>query len=166
MRKIFVSFLSLCILITVTSCAKKEAVLTIQNDKKVAIDYTLTVEGKVVDTSKGRQPLVYTQGKSEIIPGLERQLEGLKVGDFKKVSVNPEDAYGVVDPNGFQSIPKDSLPEGIEPKVGMMLQAGGPDGGRFPVTISEVKENEVVINLNHPLAGKVLDFEVTIVSIE
>ncbi|MBN2121376.1 MAG: peptidylprolyl isomerase [Candidatus Omnitrophica bacterium] len=140
--------------------------MSIQGGSKVSFDYTLTVDGEVVDSSEGRGPMEYVHGQGQIIPGLAKQLEGLKVGDEKKVVVSAEEAYGPVNPNAFQEIDKSALPQDQEPKVGMVLQAQTPEGQVFPVRISEVKDNTVMVDFNHPLAGKTLNFDVKIVSIQ
>ena len=140
--------------------------MTIQKGKQVSFDYTLSVDGEVVDSSKGGQPLEYTHGEGKIIIGLEKEMEGLKVGDEKTVEVKPEEAYGVKDPQAFRDVPKSSLPQGLEPKVDMMLQMQGPGGQALPVRISEVKDDKIVLDLNHPLAGKTLMFQVKIVEIK
>ena len=140
--------------------------MTIQKGKQVSFDYTLSVDGEVVDSSKEGQPLEYTHGEGKIIIGLEKEMEGLKVGDEKTVEVKPEEAYGVKDPQAFRDVPKSSLPQGLEPKVDMMLQMQGPGGQALPVRISEVKDDKIVLDLNHPLAGKTLMFQVKIVEIK
>jgi FKBP-type peptidyl-prolyl cis-trans isomerase 2 len=140
--------------------------MVIQDGRQVSFDYTLTVDGEVVDSSKGQGPLRYTHGKGEIIPGLARQLEGLRVGDEKTIEVPPEEAYGAINRQAFREISKASLPAGLEPKVGMYLQMQGPAGQVLPVKIAEVKDNSVVLDLNHPLAGKTLTFQVKIVDIQ
>jgi FKBP-type peptidyl-prolyl cis-trans isomerase 2 len=134
--------------------------------KKVKFDYTLTVEGQEVETTKGKQPLEYTQGQNQLIPGLEKQLDGMKVGESKAITVKPEEGYGPVRPDAFREFDKAKLPPTPEAKVGMMLELKDKDGNAFPATISEVKEKTVMLDFNHPLAGKELTFNVTIVSIE
>ncbi|MDE2221816.1 MAG: peptidylprolyl isomerase [Candidatus Omnitrophica bacterium] len=134
--------------------------------KKVTLDYTLTVDNKEVETSVGKEPLTYTPGSHEIIPGLEQQLNGLHVGDKKTVHVAAKDAYGEVDPKAYKEFPVSSLPKGLTPKVGMVLQATAPDGSKFPAVISEVKGDKMVLNFNHPLAGKDLTFDIKILKIE
>jgi FKBP-type peptidyl-prolyl cis-trans isomerase 2 len=140
--------------------------MVIQDGRLVSFDYTLTVDGEVIETSKEQGPLQYTHGKGEIIPGLAKQLEGLGVGDEKTIEVPPEEAYGPVNPKAFREIPNTSLPADLEPRVGMYLQMQGPGGRILPVRVAEVKEDSVVLDLNHPLAGKTLIFQVKIVSIE
>jgi FKBP-type peptidyl-prolyl cis-trans isomerase 2 len=140
--------------------------MSIQDGRKVSFDYTLTVEGEVFETTKGKEPLEYIHGQGQIIPGLERELAGLVVGEEKAVTVTPDEAYGQVDPEAFQEIPKSSLPEDLVPEVGMVLAMRTPQGQSIPVRISQVNEDSVVLDLNHPLAGKTLNFKVKIVSIE
>jgi FKBP-type peptidyl-prolyl cis-trans isomerase 2 len=140
--------------------------LAIQAGSMVAFDYTLTDEtGHVIDTSKGKEPMHYVHGKGQIIPGLEKELAGLTVGSEKKVTVKPEDAYGPVNPQAFQEVPKDKIPaEAL--KVGAVLTATGPEGQRVPVRVHEIKENTVVMDFNHPLAGKTLLFDIKITEIK
>lgn len=140
--------------------------MVIAEGSKVSFDYTLTVEGEVVDSSKERKPLEYTQGSGQIIPGLEKELLGLSIGDEKTVAVSPEEGYGEIDSKNFREVPKKSLPSELKPQIGMVLAMQGPSGGAVPVKISDVKEDSVILDLNHPLAGKTLNFEVKIVSVE
>ena len=138
----------------------------VQAGSEVSFDYTLTDDsGKVVDSSKGREPMHYVHGKGQIIPGLEKELAGMAVGNEKKVTVKPEEAYGPVDPRAFQEIAKEKLPpEAL--KVGTMLMAKGPQGQGVPVRVHEIKENTVIMDFNHPLAGKTLSFDVKITDIK
>jgi FKBP-type peptidyl-prolyl cis-trans isomerase SlyD len=137
----------------------------VQPGSEVSFDYTLTDEtGQVVDTSKGKAPLLYVHGQGQIIPGLEKELTGMTVGGEKKVTVKPEDAYGPVDPAAFREVPKEALPaEAL--KIGTMLLAQGPGGQGVPVRVHEIKDKTVVMDFNHPLAGKTLSFDVKITDI-
>lgn len=139
---------------------------TIKDGSTVSLEYTLSDEkGKVIESNKGGQPLIYTQGKRQIIPGLEKSLAGMKVNDQKKVRVKPEEGYGPVDPKKVQEVPKEKLPpEALKP--GTMLVARGPEGQQLPVRVSEVKDKTVVLDLNHPLAGKTLTFDVKVLAIK
>ncbi len=134
--------------------------------KKVTLDYTLTVDKSQVETSVGKTPLTYVVGRRNIIPGLEAQLNGMHMNEEKAITVLPKDAYGDVDPKAFHEFPKTSLPKGLAPKVGMVLQATAPDGSKFLAIISGLKDDKVVLNFNHPLAGKALTFKVKILKIE
>jgi FKBP-type peptidyl-prolyl cis-trans isomerase 2 len=150
--------------VSAQSAAKPATV--IQTGSLVAFDYTLTDEsGNVIDSSKGKEPMRYVHGKGEIIPGLEKEMAGMSVGGEKKVTVKPEEGYGPVNPQAFQEVPKDKLPpEAL--KVGTVLTATGPQGQRVPVRVHEIKENTVVMDFNHPLAGKILLFDVKITEIK
>jgi FKBP-type peptidyl-prolyl cis-trans isomerase 2 len=141
------------------------AEMAIHNGSKVAFDYVLTVDGKIVDSSKTAGPLVYTQGEPKLIPGLTKQLEGMKAGDEKTFSVNPEEAYGNPDPAGIKEMPLSSVPKDMKPEVGMMLKMQDQSGQAFPAKIIKITEKSIVIDLNHPLAGKTLTFKVRIVSV-
>ena len=138
----------------------------VENGRCVSFDYTLTIDGKVADSSKGRDPLQYTHGKGEIISGLSKQLEGMTAGDEKTVTVAPEDAYGLVDPNAFKEIERSCLPAHLTPQAGMLLQMKTSDGHAFPVKIAEVRKDGIVIDFNHPLAGKTLNFVIKVISVE
>jgi FKBP-type peptidyl-prolyl cis-trans isomerase 2 len=132
----------------------------------VSLQYTLSGEdGKPIESNKGKDPLKYTQGSHQIVPGLEKGLAGMKVGDEKRVKVTPEEGYGPVDPKGFQEFPKEKIPsEGL--KVGSVLMATGPQGQQVPVRVHEIKEKTVVLDLNHPMAGKTLVFDVKILDVQ
>ena len=138
---------------------------TVQDNVNVGLDYTLTVEGAVVDTTKERGPFHYVQGKGQLIPGLERELTGLHVGDSKEVTVSPADGYGEVDPAAFVEVPKEQLPKDMAPTVGMILRGVNPDGKNFRAKINEIKDTSVVLDLNHPLAGKTLNFQIKVTDI-
>ena len=138
---------------------------TIQDHMAVQLDYTLTADEAMVDSTEERGPFQYVHGQGQIIPGLERQLAGLRVGDAKEITVRPEEAYGPVDPSAFVDIPKGQLPPNITPAVGVILQGTDPAGKPFRATIQEIKEKAVTLNLNHPLAGKTLVFKVKVVDV-
>ncbi len=132
----------------------------------VAFDYRLTLDsGEEIDSSSEGQPLGFITGTGQIIPGLEKAMMGMTVGDSLQLSVDPDDAYGQVNPELFQDVPRSQFPGDIELQPGMTFQGQGPQGP-IPVNIKEIKdENTVVIDLNHPLAGKKLHFDVNIVEV-
>lgn len=140
--------------------------MAVENGKKVTFHYTLTVDKKVVQTSEGEQPMSYTHGSGQIIRGLASEIEGMNEGEEKQVTVSAQDAYGEVNPEAFKEFPKSSLPEGLVPQKDLMLQLSSPDGQKIPARISEIKEESIVLDLNHPLAGKDLRFDIKVVSIE
>jgi len=143
---------------------KNDAV--IQDGMMVSLQYTLTGEdGKLIESNQGKEPLGYVQGRHMVIPGLEKELTGMKVGQEKHVVVKPEEAYGPVNPNAIQEVPKDKVPaEGQH--VGAVLTATTPQGMPIPVRVKEVKENTVVLDFNHPMAGKTLVFDVKVLDIQ
>lgn len=137
----------------------------VENDLVVSLEYTLTVEGEVVDSSEENGPIDYIQGKGNIIPGLEKELAGMNVGDTKKVKVLAKDAYGEYDPEATEEIELSDFPEEIPLEVGVELAVEDEDGNATSATIVEVGETAVTLNFNHPLAGKDLEFDVKIAGI-
>ena len=138
----------------------------VQEGSLVSIEYTLTDDsGTVLDTNVGKEPLAYIQGAGQIVKGLERELDGLKVGDQKKVLVKPEDGYGLLNEKAFQEIPREKIPAEAQ-KAGAMLMSKGPDGRSVTIRVHEVKDKTVVVDFNHPLAGKTLNFDVKIKDIK
>ena len=132
----------------------------------VSLQYTLSGEdGKTIESNKGKEPLKYTQGSHQIVPGLEKGLAGMKMGEERRVKVTPEEGYGPVDPKGFRDfLFRKLLNEGL--KVGSVLMARGPQGQQVPVRVHEIKEKTVVLDLNHPMAGKTLVFDVKVLDIQ
>lgn len=140
--------------------------LAIEKGKKVKMDYVLLINSEQVETTQGKAPLEFTVGSGSIIPGLEAQLMGMKIGDEKKVIVDPKDAYGPVDPAAFKEVPKSSMPQDTELKPGLVVEVEDPQGGTFPGVIWEVKDQSIILNFNHPLAGQTLEFDVKINDIQ
>jgi FKBP-type peptidyl-prolyl cis-trans isomerase SlyD len=132
----------------------------------VSIDYTLTLEsGQEIDKSPEGQPLGFIAGTGQIIPGLEKALMGRVEGDSAKLVIEPEDAYGPVKDDLFQEIPQDQFPTDVEIKPGMAFEAQGPQGP-FMITVTKVNDNDTVtIDLNHPMAGKQLHFDVNVIEV-
>lgn len=158
-----VLFLSLTCMPSVHAITKGENM--IKKGSKVSIHYVLKVEEEVVDSSEGREPLSYVQGSSQIIPGLEKELEGLKPGDKKSVDVPAENAYGKHDPEAIQTVPKKVFKEPDVLKVGHIV-TGSAQGHEFQAVVVAIDKDNVTLDLNHPLAGKKLHFDVEIVSVE
>ena len=128
----------------------------------VSIDYTLTgPDGKVIDTSTGREPLAYIHGGGNLIPGLERALDGKTAGENVNVSIAPVDAYGERNPAAVHSVPKSAFQGVPEIKVGMQFKSQGEHGEQI-VTVTKVEADTVTVDANHPLAGVTLNFDVTI----
>ena len=139
---------------------------TVTEGKNVSLEYTLTLDDKsVVESNVGKQPLTYTHGTHQIIPGLEKALEGLAVGDTKEVTVTPADGYGEKDPEALQEVQKKLIPPDAL-VVGSRLQGKAPDGHMVYPQVAEIKDDTVVLDFNHPLAGKTLHFDVKILDIK
>ena len=129
----------------------------------VSLEYSLHLgDGKVVDASSPGEAMAYIQGEGQIVPGLERALEGLSAGDQRQVVVQPVDGYGDHDARGVQEVPRGAFPADMRPAVGMELVAQGPEGEPVPFVVRDVGLETVTIDLNHPLAGKTLHFDVTV----
>jgi FKBP-type peptidyl-prolyl cis-trans isomerase SlyD len=140
--------------------------MTVSDGKTISMEYTLTLENKeVLDTNVGGEPLSFTQGSHEIIPGLETALSGMKAGESKQVTVAPEQGYGEVNPQAIQEVPIDQIPPDAR-KVGVQLQGKDGQGRMVTPKVTEVKEQVVVLDFNHPLAGKTLYFDVKILDIQ
>ena len=145
---------------------KSKETNVVKDGSVVSLEYTLSGEdGKTIESNKGKAPIKFTQGSHQIVPGLEKGVAGMKVGEEKRVKVTPEEGYGPVNPQGFQEFPKEKIPpEGL--KVGAVLVAKGPQGQQIPVRIHEIKEKTVVVDLNHPMAGKTLVFDVKVLDVQ
>ena len=140
--------------------------ITVSDGKTISMEYTLTLEDKkVLDTNVGGEPMNFTQGSHQIIPGLESALEGMKVGESKQVTVDPEQGYGPVNPEAVQEVPIESIPPDAR-KVGVRLQGQDAQGRMVHPLVTEVKEQVVMLDFNHPLAGKKLYFDVKILDIQ
>lgn len=140
--------------------------ITVSQGNEVSLEYTLKLEDNAVfDTNVGAEPLTYTHGSHQIIPGLEKALEGMKIGESKHVSVKPEEGYGAVNPEAFLEIKKDQIPEDAR-KVGSQLQGQNPQGQAVRARVAEIKEQTVLLDFNHPLAGKNLLFDVKVLKIQ
>lgn len=130
------------------------------------IHYTGRLEdGTTFDSSEGRDPLEFTLGSGQIIPGLDEGVTGMEVGESRSVTVPPEAAYGERDEARIQAVPRASIPEGIPTEPGTQLSMQTPQGQAIPVVVSGVTDEEVELDANHPLAGKTLTFDVTLVEI-
>lgn len=138
---------------------------TVKEDLVIAIDYTLTVDGEVLDSSKDRDPLEFLQGHGNIIPGLEKEMVDMKIGDEKKVRVPPKEGYGELNKDAFMDVPTNQFPEDIPVKVGTELQVQNEKGEPTYARITKVDNNVAQLDFNHPLAGKKLNFDVKVVGI-
>lgn len=132
----------------------------------VKVHYTGTLEnGEVFDTSQEREPLEFQVGQGQLIPGFEKAVIGMSEGDSTKIDIPSDEAYGEVREDLVINVPKDQLPDDVEPKIGMQLQVNQQNGQPIPVRITEVKDEELVLDANHPLAGKDLTFEIELLEV-
>ncbi len=137
--------------------------MTVQDGMVVSLDYSLRLDaGDVIDSSSDGEPLEFLQGAGQIIAGLEQALYGMAVGDEKQVTVQPVDGYGEMDPQGVQFFPASNFPQDMALEVGMALQAQDQSGHVYTVYVSEVQEDGVLLDFNHPLAGETLHFQAKI----
>jgi FKBP-type peptidyl-prolyl cis-trans isomerase SlyD len=145
--------------------ATKDTLMNIRDDLVVSLDYTLNVDGAVIDTSENSQPIQFIQGQGHVIPGLERQLYGMTIGESKLLVVPPAEGYGEVDDNAYASVPRDQFPSDIPLEIGVALQLRDQRGEVLNATIAEINQETVRLNFNHPLAGKQLNFTVKVVDL-
>jgi FKBP-type peptidyl-prolyl cis-trans isomerase SlyD len=139
--------------------------MAIENNQTVSLQYEVRSEGSVIDSNIGNEPLQFTFGAGQIIPGLESRIAGMNEGETSEVVVPAAEAYGEYNDEAIQRVPKAQL-QGIEDlHAGMVLRGQNADGMPVEVVVREVGEDEVVIDLNHPLAGRDLTFTVTILQI-
>jgi FKBP-type peptidyl-prolyl cis-trans isomerase 2 len=156
----------LLVLLGTAARAEEEESRVIEDGRTVSIEYTLKLgDGSTADSNVGGEPLVYQQGQGQILPALERSLAGLQADDTKNVELSPEQGYGSSDPNAFRTVPLEAIPEDAR-EAGMQLISQSPDGQRRIVRVHEVRESEVVLDLNHPLADQTLHFDVRILGVE
>ncbi|MFW5865770.1 MAG: FKBP-type peptidyl-prolyl cis-trans isomerase [Nanoarchaeota archaeon] len=129
----------------------------------VKLHYTGTFDdGSVFDSSEGKDPLEVLAGKGMLIKGFDNALVGMKVGEEKSIDLTPEDGYGHPRDDLVQEISKKDLGDGITPEVGMTLGVTAPNGQVFPAVIKEVKDDSILLDANHPLAGKNINFKVKV----
>ena len=144
-----------------SSCTGKS---TIQEGSEVKIHYTLTVDGQTVDSSRQAEPLSFTFGSGQIIPGLEEQLKGLSRGDQRQITVPPEKGYGPVRPEAVQKVPKKNFQNAGQIKVGATVSAE-QNGRLLQARVAEVTPSHITLDLNHPMAGKTLNFDIEVVDV-
>ena len=147
----------------VTGCGDTQA----KDGNTVKVHYTGSLEdGTVFDTSLEREPLEFTLGQGQLIPGFEQAVIGMKIGESKTVTIPAEQAYGPYNNELISIIDRDNLPEGLDPEVGQQLQGQQPDGQNIIATVIEVSETSITVDANHHLAGKDLTFEIELIEIQ
>lgn len=138
----------------------------VKDGDTVKVHYTGTLDnGEVFDSSEGREPLEFTLGQGQLIPGFEKAVVGLGQGESTTVDIPSAEAYGEAREDLVITVPKDQLPADVEPQVGMQLQVNQPDGQPVPVRITDVGDTELTLDANHPLAGKDLKFKIELVEV-
>jgi len=136
----------------------------VSNGKVISLEYTLKLEdNQVVDSNVGKDPLTYKQGANQIIPGVEVAVEGMTIGQAKSVIVQPPDGYGDVNPQAIQEIPKEKVPQDIQ--IGMQLRGKDPSGQDIRPIVREIRDSTVLLDFNHPLAGKTLFFDLKVLDV-
>ncbi len=132
----------------------------------VKIHYTGTLaDGTEFDSSTGREPLEFALGSGQVIPGFDSAVDGMAVGDSKTVNIPPDEAYGQAHEQLIQQVPKSALPEEMKPEPGMQLQSQSPDGQIMNLVVTEVADETITVDGNHPLAGETLTFDIELVAI-
>jgi FKBP-type peptidyl-prolyl cis-trans isomerase SlyD len=139
--------------------------LKVGDGKVVSMHYTLQVEGRVVDSSEGGEPLEFIQGMGQIIPGLEQQLYDMQVGDSKNITVPPKEGYGETDVSAFMDVPRQAFPENVPLDKGTELELRDQAGNPVYARVDDVGDENVRLDMNHPLAGKELNFDVKIAAL-
>jgi len=139
----------------------------VKENNTVKVNYTgKLADGQVFDSSEGREPIEFTLGQGQIIPGFEKGLIDMKLNEKKTITIAKEEAYGDVNPGLIQEVNKSDLPQDMTPEVGMGLVSKTPEGHEINLVVVEVKEDTVVIDGNHPLAGKELIFDLEVLEIK
>lgn len=137
----------------------------IEKGSKVKFHFTLKVDGNVVQSTEGEEPLSYVQGSGELMPALEEGLEGMSEGESKQLELPPEQAYGPRNPEAVKTVEKSAFSEASDIEVGSRVR-GEAGGAPFEATVAEVGNEKVKLDFNHPLAGHTLQFDVTVVGVE
>jgi len=139
----------------------------IRDGDTVRIHYTGSLtDGTTFDSSRGRDPLEFVVGSGHLIKGLDAALPGMQVGETKTVNIACADAYGPINPALHQGVPRAAMPDDIALEVGMQLQMQTPEGQPMPVTVTAIDDAQVMLDANHPLAGRDLVFEFEVVSFD
>ena len=139
--------------------------LKVNDGRVVSMHYTLHVDGKVIDSSENGEPLQFIQGMGHIIPGLEHELYDMKIGDSKKVVVPAKDGYGEVNTEAFMDVPREAFPTDVPLEMGTELELRDQSGHPIYARIEAINKDQIRLNMNHPLAGRELQFDVKIANL-
>jgi len=138
----------------------------VENNKFVMLHYTGSFDdGEVFDSSIGGQPLEFQVGAGMVIPGLDKAVVGMKIDEEKEIKIEPAEAYGEYDESRKNSYPLADIKQNFEPEVGMTIGIQMENGMQMPAQIAEITDTEVLIDMNHPLAGKTLNFKIQVLEI-
>ena len=138
---------------------------TVQDGLVVSMEYTLTVDGEMLDSSQDAGPLQFLAGYDNIVPGLEREMIGMKIGESKDVVVSPADGYGEFDDDAFMEVPRSEFPDDMEIELGMELGVSDEDDNHQMAFVESFDDETVRLDFNHPLAGAELHFTVKVVDL-
>jgi FKBP-type peptidyl-prolyl cis-trans isomerase SlyD len=139
--------------------------MTVTDGQVVSMDYTLRVDGQILDSSEGREPLQYLHGAGNIISGLESQMTGMAVGESRDVIVAAQDGYGEMNPQAFMDVARRDFPDDMPIQVGLEMELSDKNGQPLYARVESVEGEKVRLNMNHPLAGKELHFNVKVVAL-
>lgn len=143
--------------------------IAVSTGTRVSLEYTMRLDSKdnqeILESNTSTAPFVYVQGSHQVVPGLEKALEGMKVGEQKEIAVPPEEGYGVLDKMALMEVEKAQIPADAQ-TVGATLQGQTAEGQVMHVKVAEVKDTTIVLDLNHPLAGKTLYFAIKVLDVQ
>ena len=141
--------------------------MKVEKGNKVKVEYEGKFDdGSVFDSSKTHgKPLEFIAGEGHVVPGFDNAIVGMEKDEEKEITIKPEEGYGPINAELSKEVPRDQLPKDQEPKMGMMLAVGLPNGQQVPATITKVSDDKITIDLNHPLAGKTLHFKIKVIDI-
>ena len=149
-----------------SGAAEEAKGLVVEDGRNISIELTLSLDdGTQIQTNVGAEPVVIEQGKHQIFPAVEKAIAGMKVGESRKVKLGPAEGFGEPDPNLLKEVDVAEIPEGAR-KAGTQLTAEDPQGNQHQVRVHEVRSDKIVVDLNHPLAGKTVYFDVKVLKIE
>jgi len=153
-------------ILLVTGCTGKEGLAMLKDGNTVKVHYTLKLDdGTIVDTSVEREPLEFTIGAGQMIPGFEEAVRGMQVGQVKTVTIPAEEAYGPYNENMVLVVERDKLPENLNPAVGQRLEKQLENGETAVLVVTDFSDTTITLDANHPLAGKALTFDIELLEI-
>ncbi|MBT3389704.1 MAG: peptidylprolyl isomerase [Chloroflexi bacterium] len=137
----------------------------VQDNLVVSMEYTLSVDGEIVASADSNDPIQFIQGMGNIIPGLEREINGMTIGESKNITLTPEDGYGEYDDEAFAEVPRDEIPDNVPLEIGTAIEMEDEEGNYLEAVIDEIADDYVVLDFNHPLAGQELHFAIKVIAL-